>query len=318
MKSKKSVVLSALVVMSLLLAAGAVAAPELDQQQTALDETRAVIVGGSGPQIPAQVVRSGKAGLLTQVELPVACETSSTELVVRILDAGVGPGTNVLATQTLTGISDELEWKPVALPTQPFMPAETPFAIALSSPGFCLVFGGPFHTNPYPRGDGWYQGPPNPPGIWALGGLDLGFKTFVERMCKVPAILGLSQEEAQALIESFGCTAGTVQRMYSQTVPQGQVISQGQAEGTMLPPGSPVSFGVSLGLQPCKVPPVRGKKLAAARSAITNAACRVGKVKRVRSKKVKRGRVVSQSPRPGTSLPNLGKVSLVVSRGPKR
>jgi PASTA domain len=303
---------------SLLLAGGAVAAPELDQQQTMLDETEAVVVGGSGPQIPAQVVRGGIAGLITQVDLPVACETSSTPLVVRILDAGASPGTNVLATQTVTGISEELEWKSVALPAQPFLPAETPFAIALSSPGLCLVFGGPFDANPYPRGDGWYQGPPNPPGVWAPGGLDLGFKTYVERMCRVPSILELSQEEAQGLIEAHGCAVGTVRRMYSSTVAQGQVISQEQVEGTMLPPRSAVNFAVSLGLRPCSVPPVRGKKLSAARSAITRAACRVGKVRRVRSMKVKRGRVISQSPKAGKSLPNLGKVNLVVSRGPAR
>lgn len=60
-------------------------------------------------------------------------------------------------------------------------------------------------ANLYPRGDGWYQGPPQPPGAWAPAGLDLGFMTFVERMCKVPGLLGLSQEEAQALIDAYGC-----------------------------------------------------------------------------------------------------------------
>jgi hypothetical protein len=317
MRNKKSIALLVLAFASLALAGGAVAAPELDQQQTLLDEEIAVVVGGEGPQVPAQVVRSGIPGLLTQVELPIACETPTTALVVRILDASVSPGANVLATQTVTGVSDQLEWKAVTLPTQPFMPAETSFAIALSSPGLCLIFGGPFQANPYLRGDGWYQGPPNPPGVWAPGGLDLGFKTYVERMCKVPRIVGLLLDEAAALIDTYGCTSGTVRRMYS-TAPEGQTISQEQAEGTMLPARSPVNFAVSLGRQPCKVPPVRGKKLAAARSAITRAACKVGKVKRVRSKKVKRGRVISQSPRPGKSLPNLGKVNLVVSRGPAR
>lgn len=318
MRIKTSVALLVLAVVSLVLAGGAVAAPELDQQQTVLDEDIAIVVGGSGPQVPAQVVRSGITGLLTQVELPVACETPTTALVVRVLDASVSPGANVLATQTVTGVSDQLEWKSVALPNQPFMPAETSFAIALSSPGLCVVFGGSFDANPYVRGDGWYQGPPNPPGVWAPGGLDLGFKTYVERMCKVPRIVGLLADEAAALIDNYGCTSGTVRRTYSTAVPEGQTISQEQAEGTMLPARSPVNYSVSLGPQPCKVPSVRGRKLAAAKSAITRAACKVGKVKRVRSKKVKRGRVISQSPRPGKSLPNLGKVNLVVSKGPAR
>ena len=69
---------------------------------------------------------------------------------------------------------------------------------------------------------------------------------------------------------------------------------------------------------PCRVPNVRGKKLAAARAAITKGNCSVGKVKRKASKKIKRGRVISQSPKAATTLPNLGKVNLVVSKGRRR
>jgi beta-lactam-binding protein with PASTA domain len=65
----------------------------------------------------------------------------------------------------------------------------------------------------------------------------------------------------------------------------------------------------------CRVPNVRGKKLQAARSAIKKGNCGVGKVKRKPSRRVKRGRVISQSPKPRTILSNRGKVSLVVSKG---
>jgi uncharacterized delta-60 repeat protein len=84
-------------------------------------------------------------------------------------------------------------------------------------------------------------------------------------------------------------------------------------------PSAPPNFALAryLGSAPvmCRVPRVRGKKLSAARSAITKAHCRVGKVRRSPSKRVKPGRVISQSPKAGTRLPNLGKVNLVVSRG---
>jgi uncharacterized delta-60 repeat protein len=68
----------------------------------------------------------------------------------------------------------------------------------------------------------------------------------------------------------------------------------------------------------CRVPNVRGKKLPGARSAITKAHCGLGKVRRKTSKRMKRNRVISQSPKAGTQLPNLGKVNLVVSKGSKR
>jgi hypothetical protein len=66
---------------------------------------------------------------------------------------------------------------------------------------------------------------------------------------------------------------------------------------------------------PCTVPTVIGKRLDAARQAVLLSGCRVGKVSAAYSKRVARGRVVSQRPRPGTALPARGRVDLVVSRG---
>jgi hypothetical protein len=66
----------------------------------------------------------------------------------------------------------------------------------------------------------------------------------------------------------------------------------------------------------CLVPKVRGKKLAAAKSALTRAHCEAGKITKKFSK-VKRGRVISQRPKPGTSLAAGAKVNLVISKGKK-
>jgi uncharacterized delta-60 repeat protein len=71
-------------------------------------------------------------------------------------------------------------------------------------------------------------------------------------------------------------------------------------------------------LAPCKVPNVRGMRLAPARASITRANCKVGKVTRKRSARVKKGRVISQRPRAGATLPNGGKVNLVLSKGRRR
>ena len=77
--------------------------------------------------------------------------------------------------------------------------------------------------------------------------------------------------------------------------------------------GGAASITNALGV--CTVPHVRGKSLPAAKRTIARANCRVGAIRRAYSKTVQRGRVISQKPRPGTVLPNRGKVSLVVSRG---
>jgi hypothetical protein len=65
----------------------------------------------------------------------------------------------------------------------------------------------------------------------------------------------------------------------------------------------------------CVVPKLKGKKLASAEKAITQAHCAVGKVKKAGSKHVKKGSVISQSQTAGKSLPSGTKVSLVVSKG---
>ena len=66
----------------------------------------------------------------------------------------------------------------------------------------------------------------------------------------------------------------------------------------------------------CLVPKVKGKTLAAAKSALTQAHCSAGKVTKKFSK-VKRGRVISQRPKPGTNLAAGAKVNLVISKGKK-
>ncbi len=67
----------------------------------------------------------------------------------------------------------------------------------------------------------------------------------------------------------------------------------------------------------CVVPNVRGKQLAAAKQAIKKGNCKVGSIRRGYSRSVKKGAVVWQSPRAGTR-PKNGRVSLLVSRGPRQ
>src|ERR671937_1685036 len=59
---------------------------------------------------------------------------------------------------------------------------------------------------------------------------------------------------------------------------------------------------------PCVVPNVKGKPLAAAKQALALASCVTGKVTRKYSTKVKKGRVLSQAPAPGTRLGHLARV----------
>jgi hypothetical protein len=67
----------------------------------------------------------------------------------------------------------------------------------------------------------------------------------------------------------------------------------------------------------CVVPKAKGKRLRPAKRAIRKAHCSVGKVTRAFSTKVKKGRVISQKPKPGKKLAAGSKVKLKVSKGKK-
>ena len=70
--------------------------------------------------------------------------------------------------------------------------------------------------------------------------------------------------------------------------------------------------------EPCVVPAVVGKTLAAAKAAIRRSHCRTGRVTGAHSASVRKGRVLSQRPAPGRRLANGARVDLLVSRGRRR
>jgi uncharacterized delta-60 repeat protein len=67
----------------------------------------------------------------------------------------------------------------------------------------------------------------------------------------------------------------------------------------------------------CVVPKLKGKTLRAAKRVIRKAHCSPGKLTKAFSRKVKKGRVIKQSPKPGKKLAAGAKVKLKVSKGKK-
>jgi uncharacterized delta-60 repeat protein len=68
----------------------------------------------------------------------------------------------------------------------------------------------------------------------------------------------------------------------------------------------------------CVVPDVRGKTLKVAKAKLSGAQCRLGKVRRAYSPRVRKGRVISQRPGPRARLAERAKVDLLISRGRRR
>lgn len=98
--------------------------------------------------------------------------------------------------------------------------------------------------------------------------------------------------------------------------PDGKIVLAGSSRPTS---SGPYDFAVAryIGLVYCVVPRLKGATVAAARRRLTRTRCKLGRVRRAKSRKVKKGRVIKQTPRPGARLPEGGKVNVVVSRGRK-
>jgi hypothetical protein len=81
------------------------------------------------------------------------------------------------------------------------------------------------------------------------------------------------------------------------------------------PPATPPPPPAVVAPQLCVVPKLRGKTLLAARQALKRRHCALGPLRRAYSRTIRRGRVISQRPAPGTRRPRGTKISVVVSRG---
>jgi hypothetical protein len=265
-------------------------------------------------------VTSGVAGLLTEIRAPLECENTAS-LTLEINDAQYMPETSNLARSTLPGALFPIPNSPpgfrsVPLETPPFIPAHTTFAIILSASGSgCVLIPGPSDdASAYPRGDAFYNNPAYPPGSWQPLNGDLAFQTFVDRICQVPSVVGEPRTSAGSMIRRYGCSVGKVETTFA-SKPSGTVVSTAPKAGKRLGTGSAVNLVVSRGPRPCVVPNVVGKTLRSAASAISHANCRLGHIEHAFSPRVKPGRVIAQSPRPGRRLRPRALVSLVTSRG---
>ncbi len=85
---------------------------------------------------------------------------------------------------------------------------------------------------------------------------------------QVPALVGLTQNEARAAIRDAGLALGTVDRETSETVPADQVIRQTPNGETYADPGSAVDFTLSLGVPEVEVPYVLGQPKDSARTVL--------------------------------------------------
>lgn len=136
-------------------------------------------------------------------------------------------------------------------------------------------------------------------------------------MVKVPVLTGETEEEADRILREANLRMETSQRN-SDTVPEGQVISQRPSAGTEVKEDSIVDVVISLGpkIKRTKVPDVTGILHADAIAALRNVKLQNSFTEEY-SDTVAEGLVISQSPGHDTEVDEDTVVNLVISLGPE-
>ena len=132
----------------------------------------------------------------------------------------------------------------------------------------------------------------------------------------VPQLVGRSQAEAQQRLTEARLTVGKVSTTFSETVPQGQVVSTSPAADTPVKRATAVALVISKGRQPIQLQDWTGKPADQAVKALSDAKLTVDATKQDWNDAVPRGSVIRQSPATGTLFQG-DLVTLVVSKGPQ-
>jgi len=132
----------------------------------------------------------------------------------------------------------------------------------------------------------------------------------------VPELVGRTQADAAQRVTDARLTVGPVSQAYSETVPQGQVISTSPAAGTSVKRAAAVALVISQGRQPIPIANWTGQPAAQVTKTLTDAKVKVDATRTDWSDTVPKGSVISQSPTTGTVFQG-DLVTLVVSKGPQ-
>ncbi|GAA4508198.1 protein kinase domain-containing protein [Brevibacterium yomogidense] len=134
-----------------------------------------------------------------------------------------------------------------------------------------------------------------------------------EELFTVPDVTGSAEADARTTLESAGMVLGKITREFSDDVPEGDVVSQGEGEEPVAK-GTPVDLVVSKGVEPVEVPIVTGLDYDSAFGKLARMGFRISRDD-VFDDEVPAGKVISQFPRGGESKHDGDLIMLKVSKG---
>jgi beta-lactam-binding protein with PASTA domain/predicted Ser/Thr protein kinase len=135
------------------------------------------------------------------------------------------------------------------------------------------------------------------------------------KRAQVPPVRNLTLAQAQAQLKNAGFTAvDASQREASDSVKAGSVISQDPQQGVLVAVTTTVKLVISTGSDSVNLPDLRGQSQNDANKAIQDLGLQIGTVTAKDDKDLKKDRVISTDPGPG-SVPKGTRVDLVVATG---
>jgi serine/threonine-protein kinase len=150
--------------------------------------------------------------------------------------------------------------------------------------------------------------------IWKSASVDLIVSKGPERY-GVPTLEGVEITQALEALKNARLSSGTQSQQFSETVPEGTVISSDPAAGSPLPPGGAVNLVVSKGRQPIDLADWAGKPYEQAEAKLTADGLKATVSARENSDTVAKGAIIAQTPQTGPLFKG-DTVQFVVSEGP--
>lgn len=136
------------------------------------------------------------------------------------------------------------------------------------------------------------------------------------REVKVPDFRGKSPTEARRIAEQNGLITQIETNYFSPSVPEGRVLSQGPAPGTIVRRGWQVQLALSLGPQRVTIPLVVGESDRAAAISIAERGLEMSSTDNVHLSGETAGQVIAQNPPANATDISAPKISLLVAQDP--
>jgi len=208
----------------------------------------------------------------------------------------VGPGSRVVVPSTVGGTYDEA------------MNSFTPL-------GLSAVIVENRYDEEIPKGKIIQSIPEGGGKVDAGGSVKLIVSKGPERYT-IPSVKGLTPEAAQAAITKSPLTFGTITEVFNSDIPKGYVISSTPVSGTSVKRDATVDLIVSKGIEQVALASYLGKSGEQALNELTQAGFNV-EAGYAFSETVPELAVISQNPAGGATANKGGKVSILISKGPR-